>query len=1625
MTDPSSGQSPQQPVGDAVDPREASNQAPSFPVVGVGASAGGLDALTQFLKALPEDTGMAFVIVQHLAPSHPSALTEILSRTTKMGVQEVQDEPTVEPNHVYVIPPGRSMVIASGKLQLLPRESRGAPHPIDQFFRSLADERRHQAIGVVLSGTATDGTIGLETIKGEGGITFAQDASAQHEGMPHSAIASGCVDFVLSPADIALEIARIGRHAYAVPEAVAWETNDKPNLALVMQLLKQASGVDFAGYKFNTLYRRVTRRMVFQKIEGMDEYVRFLRQNPAELDALYQDILICVTSFFRDPESVDALKSQVFPRLLKDRSLHDPVRLWTLGCSTGQEAYSLAIAFTEAAEAAGSQVPFQLFASDLNAAGIEKARAGVYPKHIEQDVSPERLRRFFTQIDGNYRITKSIRDACIFSRHNVLADPPFSRIDMISCRNLLIYLEPVLQQKIMPALHYALKSEGFLWLGGSETIGTHRNLFEALDAKHKIFVKNPDARPGRRYFPMQPGWEPRTPFGPFAAKRSDATDLPREADRLLSNRFAPPGVVVSAELDILQYRGDTGPFLAPAPGKASLSLLKMLREGLLVAVRAAVLRARMEGAPVREERLRVKSSGGHHEIAIEVIPLKGQGGANDGGFLILFEDRSQNSPRDEHATSRVPREIQFAAPDDVRLAEELAATREYLQSVIEQQEAANEELQSANEEVQSANEELQSANEELETSKEEIQASNEELATVNDELNNRNAELNRVNNDLVNLIGSVEMSIVMLGPDLRVRRFTPMAEKLLNLIPTDVGRPLADIKLNLEGLPELEPLLVEALGNVGVRECEVRDKTGHWYSFRVRPYRTVDNKIDGVVVVLVDVDSMKRAEEVTSHLGAIVRSSDDAIISITLDGVITSWNKGAERLFAYLAEEVVGSRIAILMPPDRVNEESDILSRVRQGETVTHYETVRRRKDGSLLDISLTVSPINDASGRVIGAAKIARDITGRKRADERLQRRERDLSDFFEHAAIGLQWVGPDGTILRANRHELDMLGYSPDEYVGHNIAEFHADGDVIHDILLRLQGGETLHEYEARLRCKDGSIRCVLIDSSVMREDGRFIHTRWFTRDVTESRRAEQALRVSEEFNRTVLESSPDCVKVLDADGCLLTMNTNGLCLMEIDDFAPLSGKEWETLWPTEARRRVAAAVTAVKGGMTERFQAFCPTAKGTQKCWDVLVAPVRDDCGHIVRIVSVSRDITEQREMENELRQNAADLSLADRRKTEFLAMLAHELRNPLAPIRNAVQVLLLTNGSDSAARSASEMMERQVGQMVRLVDDLLDVSRISRGNIELRRGRVELSSVVHQAIEANRSLHDNMGHELTVTLQPSPIYLNADPTRLVQVVGNLLNNACKFTNKGGQISLTTKQEGEEAVIGVRDTGIGIAADQLPLIFDMFMQVDASLERSVSGLGIGLTLVKNLVELHGGTVTVHSAGVGAGSEFMVRLPLSPDLAHLPPHEPNTNELPPLTARRILVVDDNRDSAESMAQLLTLMGNVTRTAYDGIEAIEAAATFSPALVLLDIGSPRLNGYEVARRIRKQWWSKGMLLVAVTGWAQEEDRQRSKEAGFDGHLVKPVDHTALTKILTRLLPVEEDSPRHDKIANA
>jgi two-component system, chemotaxis family, CheB/CheR fusion protein len=865
-----------------------------FSIVGVGASAGGLEAFSQLLAALPSDAGVAVVFVQHLSPDRESALPELLTASTSLPVVQVTESMPIEVNRVHVIPPGFHLSIENGRLHLSPRPTGREQHlPIDAFFRSLAEYAQSHAIGVVLSGTSSDGAAGLREIKAVGGITLAQDPkSAKYDGMPRAAIATDAVDLVLPPHEIAHELGRLIKHPlvrHVRPRQSSDEMAiDEEDLRRIFSLLRNATGVDFTHYKQPTIRRRLQRRMVLHKITSVQQYIKYLQQRPEEVQALYGDILIHVTRFFREPESFQTLSSVIFPSIVSHRHSDEPIRIWTPGCATGEEPYSIGIALLEYLGENAQGVPIQLFATDISEAAVDFARAGLYAENIADDVSPERLRRFFTRSDGGYRIVKAVRDLCVFARQDITRDPPFSRLDLIVCRNVLIYLGPVLQKKVMNIFHYALRSSGYLMLGNAETVGASADLFTITDKRHRLYTKKTASRADMSFSAV--GQVRHVPIDAQRAARQHVIsgnfpELARaghvvynEANRIVLDRFAPAGVIINEDLQIVQFRGQTGRFLEPAPGEASLSLLKMTREGLLHGLRSVLSDARRTNSPTRREGMRVKHDGHMIEVAIEVFPIDGMPEGRH--FLVLFDDRTTaaHAP-DESAPAATAAQPESsgkskgkgkrpALADDhrvQRLAEELAASREYLQSIIQDLEAANEELQSANEEILSSNEELQSTNEELDTAKEELQSTNEELNTVNEELHNRNEELSRANSDLTNLLASVQIAIVMVAGDLKVRRFTPTAEKVLNLIPTDIGRPISDIKPNIE-CPDLERMIASAIDHVTTVEREVRDRQGKWYMLRIRPYKSLENKIDGAVLALLDTEgSRPRSEDAANR----------------------------------------------------------------------------------------------------------------------------------------------------------------------------------------------------------------------------------------------------------------------------------------------------------------------------------------------------------------------------------------------------------------------------------------------------------------------------------------------------------------------------------------------------------------------------------------------------------------------------------------------------------------------------------------------------------------------------------------------------------------------------------------
>lgn len=964
-----------------------------FPIVGIGASAGGLAAFEAFFSGMPAniDPGMAFVLVQHLAPDHKSILADLVKKYTRMQVYEVEDGMVVQPNCTYIIPPGCDMAFLNGALQLLePSAPRGQRLPIDFFFRSLAQDQRERAICIVLSGTGSDGTLGVRAIKGEGGMVMVQiPDSTEYDGMPRSAIGTGLVDYEMQPAEMPAQLISYASHAFGKSPGVALPS-PKTDSALkkIFILLRNQTGHDFSLYKPSTINRRIERRLAVQNIETMEEYVKFLQHTPAEVKALFNDLLIGVTNFFRDPEAFKALEEQVIPKLFSGKSASATIRVWSPGCSTGEEAYSIAILLLERMETLKQTFAVQIFATDIDPQAIATARAGLYPASIVADISPERLARFFTiEPDGRtYRIHKGVRDMLVFSEQDVIKDPPFSKLDLISCRNLMIYMGADLQKKLIPLFHYALNQDGKLFLGTSETVGEFGDLFDTLDRKSKLYQRKSDMHGPRRLPPGQflPPMMQMASAVPRADERKpEKVSLRELAEQTLLQQAVPAGALVNAQGDILYLHGRTGMFLEPAPGETGVhNILKMAREGLRHELSNALYKAASTKETVRCSGIRIKTNSHFTVFNLSIHPVAPHSAATSDVplYLAILEEAPLQVPGKAQNLTRTgtdkDAEAQIAA-----LKQELLAKDEYLQTANEELETSNEELKSSNEEMQSVNEELQSTNEELETSKEELQSVNEELSTVNAELQTKVADLSQSNNDMNNLLAGTGIATVFVNNRLAILRFTPTATKIINLISSDVGRPVGHIVSNLVGYNSLTEDAKAVLDTLVSKELEVQTKEGKWYTMRILPYRTLDNVISGVVITFVDITEMKRAEEALRkaneqhRLAVVVRDAHDAISMHDLEGRILAWNPAAESMYGWSEAEALKMNIRDMMPKSLREKYLAEINKLVNSEIISPYTTQRIAKDGQTVHIQLTTSALLDKSGKIYAIASTERKL--------------------------------------------------------------------------------------------------------------------------------------------------------------------------------------------------------------------------------------------------------------------------------------------------------------------------------------------------------------------------------------------------------------------------------------------------------------------------------------------------------------------------------------------------------------------------------------------------------------------------------------------------------------------------
>jgi len=961
-------------------PRQASGAvSPVFPIVGIGASAGGLAAFEAFFAGLPadRDPGMAFVLVQHLAPDHKSILGDIIQRCTRMAVHEVTDGMVVQPNCTYIIPPGHDMALLNGTLQLLkPSPARGQRLPIDFFFRSLAQDQRERAIGIILSGTGTDGTLGVRAIKGENGLVIAQNPeSAEFDGMPRSAIATGLVDYAMPPAEMPARLIAYAAHLADRPRLENIPVTKAENaLKKIFVLLRAQTGHDFSLYKPSTISRRIERRMALHQIDRLESYVAYLDKTPDEADALFRDLLINVTRFFRDPDAFAVLEKEIVPPLFEHRPPGAALRLWVVGCSTGEEAYSLAILLAEHMHKLKRSIPVQLFATDIDSHAIAAARAGIYPASISADVSPERLARFFTlDSDGGcYRINKNIRDMLVFSEQDVIKDPPFSKLDLISCRNLLIYLTPELQKKIVPLFHYALNPEGALFLGTSESVGEAAALFRAVDQKAKIYRRK-ETGLGPRGTPAfastLPGEAMLPRLSPARQGAALKTPVRELAERELLAHAALVGALVDERGDILYLHGRTGLHLEPSTGEPGVSnILKMAREGLRPALTSALRQAAKSAAAIHVPRLRISGDGQSLEADLTVRPVGADKSREPSLFMVIL---GQPSPVAEKAA----RPRRGAKTGLVALQRELQAKEEYLRSANEQLQSATEELQSSNEEMQSVNEELQSTNEELETSKEELQSVNEELSTVNAELQTKVLGLSQVNNDMNNLLAGTGIGTVFVDHQLRIMRFTPAASGIINLILSDVGRPVGHLVPNLVGYDRLVADTKEVLDTLVPKEIEVETNEGKFYTMRIQPYRTLENVIEGAVISFIEITAMVRTREELRkanellRLAVVVRDAHDAVTVQDLDGRTRAWNPAATRMYGWTEIEALQLAFRDRVPAGLQDGELARLQLLIRGEVLPAYPSSRRTKDGRILAVEVTATALVDDAGKVYAIA--------------------------------------------------------------------------------------------------------------------------------------------------------------------------------------------------------------------------------------------------------------------------------------------------------------------------------------------------------------------------------------------------------------------------------------------------------------------------------------------------------------------------------------------------------------------------------------------------------------------------------------------------------------------------------
>lgn len=1709
-----------------------------FPVVGIGASAGGLEALGEFLQTVRPDSGMAYVTIQHLPPDRESMMAEILSKKTAMPVIEVKDGAAVEPNHVYVIRPGHTLTIKDGLLRLGERlASPGNNRPVDDFFRSLAEEQRERAIGIIMSGMGSNGTAGAQSIKAVGGLCIAQDPeSAQYPSMPRHLIDAGYADYILSPENIADVLLAYADHPYAregrEADAAKLLAREQQHVREILAVLRTRTRQDFNGYKKPTVLRRIQRRMGLSRVTTIAEYAKLLRQSPTEVQALADDLLIHVTGFFRDPQTWEALRERVIVPLVEARENESSIRCWVTACSSGEEAYSLAILLAEEVDRSGKRLDVKVFATDMAERTLQNARNGVYPGGIETEMSPERLERFFQKEDAVYRVRQELREYVVFAPQNLLQDPPFSRLDIATCRNLLIYLEPVIQQRVLRLLHFGLREGGALFLGTSETAVTPLDdLFEPIDKKARIFRRIGPTRHGAVEFPL-----PAVLNGPRGARAQSDTQAPTARQSLgqlitrsLLADHTPAAVAVDRDNHIVFYHGNTEAFLAAPRGEPTRDLLALARDGIRGAIRTALHRATSENTSVTVMDAWIETQPGRRlRIGVTASPLDARSAPDH--FVVSFRKYGEmnpgsGEPRGERGgESRGEPAVAGSAEN---ADDELRRMGDELQSTIEELQTSNEELKASHEEVTSTNEELQSTNEELETGREEMQSLNEELSTVNGQLQSKIEEHQAARNDLSSLLTSTDIAVLFLDTRFRIRRFTPPVKDLVELIASDIGRPLSDFARKFSD-PDLVSDAQDALERLLTSEREIPADGNRWYLRRITPYRTTDNRIDGVVITFVNITRRKDSEESLRQM-----AERDAFLVVLSDALRPLGDPAdimaeASRL---LATRLQASHVGFgeLTPAGTIaveqecvlegvssNERYDFdgydaaqLEQMRAGKTAVVadalgnpalpgkqravFENFRIRAHVSvpiLENMKLAgvlfvaqavvrawttneVAIIEDVAHRVWDAITRVRAATALRESESRLageltaltrlhELTERlmaspDLSTALDEildAALTLhstdmgtiQIFDPvDKSLRLAAQRGFDSAKLSDPTFAEAALGSAPA-ATARTRARVMVQDFQTDAHYASYrsasaalgyrsmqttpLMTRQGDLQGVLTTyaSQPHRPAERILRvTDLYARlaaHLIERMRDELALVESEQRFRMAIESASMGFWDWDVASGRMTWEPthNRLLGLPKDQTVGDLAQFMACVHPDDRAAVSSAMERAIKRGASYATDFRVVHPDGTVRWLAGFARPTAKVGDSVVRMIGGLLDITDRKEIEVDRaellrREQVArtEAESANQLKDEFLAALSHELRTPLSAILLWAKLLGgSTNLNNEQLREGLTAIKSSAEAQKGLIDDLLDVSRITSGKMRLQLRDVDLASIMKDVLDTIAPAAQAKSITVATELDQNVGAVLLDAERFRQIAWNLLNNAVKFTQVGGRIHIRLWRNRDEIEILVKDNGRGISQEFLPHVFERFRQFEPASTRTEGGLGLGLAIVKQLVELHGGTITALSAGLDQGATFVIRLPL-PKLKKAgkkkePASPAGTVDL---TNKGILVVEDDAGTRNALCRVLQSVGARVTATDNAAAAMEAVKQSRPELLISDIGLPGEDGYSLLRGLRKWEESKGLgptPALALTAFAGDAHRRQAMEAGFQQHVVKPIDPDQLLAIVNAMV---------------